>query len=176
MFISGCSTPAHYVDSKGTGTIVSLNKINIQDFYQAADDMVADILTSGVLDRAPSQPAIMAISSFKNATTNNFEMSLLTKKVSTALLRTGKVVTLSDDALAASQNEKDIFMGKTAATRSEPYYTLSGKIIEDKANAGSLKQTSYIFQLTLTTVKDRLGVWEGEKTITKQGKQSSVGW
>ncbi|WP_043582508.1 membrane protein [Geminisphaera colitermitum] len=177
LFISGCaSTPAHYVDSTGPDTIVSLNKINIQDFYQAADDMVADILASGVLERAPQQPAIMAISSFKNATSNNFEMSLLTKKVSAALLKTGKVVTISNDPGAAAQNEKEIFMGRTGATRSDPYYTLSGKIIEERASDGSLKQTTYVFQLTLTTVKDRLGVWEGEKSITKQGKRASVGW
>ncbi len=176
LFFSGCSTPAKYVDSKGPGTVVSLNKINIQDFYQAADDLVADILASGVLERAPSQPAVMRVSSFTNKTTNNFEMSLLTKKVSVALLNTGKVVTMSEDRLAVDQNAKDRFMGKDGAVQTEPYYTLSGKIIEDRASAGRTNQTSYIFQLTLTTVKDSLGVWEGEKTITKQGRRASVGW
>jgi PBP1b-binding outer membrane lipoprotein LpoB len=32
------------------------------------------------------------------------------------------------------------------------------------------------FQLSLTTVKDGLAVWEEEKQITKQGTRSSVGW
>jgi uncharacterized protein (TIGR02722 family) len=176
LFLAGCSTPAHYVDSKGSGTVVSLNKINIQDFYQAADDLVADLLASSVLERAPSQPTIMRVSKVVNNTQNNFDMSLLTEKISIALTNTGKVVTMSEDQMAVDQNAKDRFMGRTGAVQSEPYYTLSGKIIEDRASAGRTNQTTYVFQLTLTTVKDRLGVWKSEKSIAKQARRASVGW
>ena len=65
--------------------------------------------------------------------------------------------------------------GQTQVTRL-PYYTLSGKLLEDRAQAGKVKQVTYTFQLSLTTVKDGLAVWEEEKQITKQGTRSSVGW
>lgn len=175
LFAGGCATTsAHYIDSTGANTVVSLNKINIQDFYQASDDMVADILGSGVLERAPSQPAIMKVTAFKNATTTNFEMSMLTQKVTASLMRTGKVSVVSEDQATNAYAGKQAFVsGKTIKG---PYYTLSGKIIEDRASAGSIRQTSYIFQLNLATINDGLNVWQGEKTITKQGSKASVGW
>ncbi|MDR2675082.1 MAG: penicillin-binding protein activator LpoB [Opitutaceae bacterium] len=176
LLMSGCSTPAHYVDSKGPATLVSLNQINIQDFYQAADDLVAGILASGVLERAPAQPAVLLVSRIINNTQTNFDMSLLSEKVSGALLNTGKIVVLNDtDAKAESQRQMNEFLGKGAA-RPKPYYSLSGKIIEDKASAGRTKQTSYVFQLSLTLVDDGIQAWKGEKTITKQGTRSAIGW
>jgi hypothetical protein len=57
-----------------------------------------------------------------------------------------------------------------------PDYTLSGKILEVRAPAGSTRQTSYVFQLSLTEVKTGLSVWEEEKQITKQGKRNAVGF
>jgi hypothetical protein len=56
-----------------------------------------------------------------------------------------------------------------------PDYTLSGKIIEDRTAAGRTKQTSYIFQLSLSS-RDGIAVWEDERTIVKQGKRASVGF
>ncbi|EIP99549.1 collagen-binding surface adhesin SpaP (antigen I/II family) [Opitutaceae bacterium TAV1] len=180
---AGCSNNAHYVDSKGPDTIVSLNQINIQDFNQAADDLVADILVSGVLERAPTQPAVMAISRITNGTSNNFDMDSLTKKIRTSLLRSGKVITTTtlayggaEDPLAKELAQQNQFLAGDKQQSPKPYYTLSGKIIEDKAKASGVNQVTYSFQLTLTTVQDGLGVWEGEKQITKQGKRASVGW
>jgi PBP1b-binding outer membrane lipoprotein LpoB len=57
-----------------------------------------------------------------------------------------------------------------------PDYTLSGKILENRASAEGIQQASYIFQLSLTEVKTGLAVWEEEKTITKQGSKGSVGF
>ena len=64
FLVTGCETTsneAKYVDSKGKDTVVSLDQINIQDWNQAAEQMVASLITSGVLERAPMQPSIMAI-------------------------------------------------------------------------------------------------------------------
>lgn len=177
LLLAGCSTPAQYVDSKGPATIVSLDKINIQDFTLAADDLVADLLASGVVERAPSQPAVMAVSRVINNTKNNFDMGLLTEKISASLMRTGKITTISTDQMAKDHADKERFLsGSTTSSVPTPYYTLSGKIIDDTARAGNINQTTYIFQLTLTTVKDNLSAWKGEKQITKQGKRATVGW
>lgn len=187
LFLTGCSTApknATYVDSKGTDTIVSLNQINIQDWNQAADDLVADLLASGVLERAPEQPAVMAISRIVNNTQNQVDTDSLTKKIRIALMQTGKVLTTTtmgyggkiDDPLAAEAAQMQAFTSGQKQQVRLPYYTLSGKLLQDNARAGDTRQVTYTFQLSLTTVKDGLGVWEGEKQITKQGKRANVGW
>jgi len=176
---SGCASPknATYVDPKGTDTIVSLNKINIQDWNQAADLLVADLMASGVLERAPEQPAVLAISRITNKTSNQVDINSLTKKIRVALMQSGKVLTTSlisydgvEDPLAKELGAQQ------GATTPKPYYTLSGLLLEDKASAGKINQITYTFQLSLTTVKDGLAVWESEQQITKMGKQSTVGW
>ncbi|NBP89827.1 MAG: hypothetical protein EBU50_01150 [Opitutae bacterium] len=49
-------------------------------------------------------------------------------------------------------------------------------MLENRASARGVQQTSYIFQLSLTEVKTGLAVWEEEKTITKQGSRNSIGF
>lgn len=186
ILIAGCqSTPnAKYVDSRGTETIVSLNQINIQDWNQAADNLVADLLSSGVLDRAPQLPAVMAISRIVNNTQQQIDTDSLTKKIRIALNQTGKVVTTTtmghggriDDPTAAEAAQMQAFMAGEKHQTTLPYYTLSGKLLQDNARAGTTRQVTYTFQLSLTTVRDGLAVWEGEELITKQGRRANVGW
>ena len=187
LFISGCDTAsneAKYIPSNGTGNIVSLDQFNIQDWNQAAEQMVASLLTSGALEKAPQQPAVMAISRIINNTQQQIDTDSLTKKIRVALSQSGKVVTTTTMGLGGSAEDP---MAKEAAQMNAmlngekqktilPYYTLSGKLIEDRARAGSTRQVTYTFQLSLTTVKDGLAVWEDEKQITKQGKKPSVGF
>ena len=181
---SGCNSKSVYVDPKGTDTIVTLDQINIQDWNNAADSLVADLLASGVLERAPEQPAIMAISRIINNTQQQVDTDSLTKKIRIALSQTGKVVTTTtmgfagkiDDPLAAETAKLQAFKEGRKHETKLPYYTLSGKLLQDNAKAGRTRQVTYTFQLSLTTVKDGLAVWEGEKQITKQGKKARVGW
>ncbi len=39
-----------------------------------------------------------------------------------------------------------------------------------------MKQTTYIFMMTLTRVGSGTSIWEDEEPITKQGEKDSVGW
>jgi len=185
-FLSGCATQnnAKYVDSQGPNTIVSLSQINIQDWNNASEKLVASLLASGVLERAPELPAVMAISRIRNNTQQQVDTDSLTKKIRIALNQTGKVVTTTtmgpdgrvEDAMAADAGAMGAFMAGEKQVTKLPYYTLSGKLLEDRASVGSTKQVTYTFQLSLTTVKDGLALWEGEELITKQGQRSSVGW
>jgi uncharacterized protein (TIGR02722 family) len=185
LVATGCaSKDARYVDSQGPQTIVSLNQINIQDWNNAADKLVASLLASNVLDRAPNLPAVMAVSRIRNNTQQQVDTDSLTKKIRIALNQTGKVVTTTtlgpdgkvEDAMAADVGAMNAFMSGEKQKTTLPYYTLSGKLLEDRASAGSTRQVTYTFQLSLTTVKDGLAVWEGEELITKQGQRASVGW
>jgi hypothetical protein len=103
------------------------------------------------------------------------------KKIRIALNRTGKVQTSTtmglggpEDPLAADQQKAQEFFGDQKHTRL-PDYTLSGKIIEVRDQAGSVHQASYVFQLSLSSASG-VAVWEEEKTIIKQGKQATVGF
>lgn len=182
---SGCGSNAQYVDTQGTQTIVSLDQINIQDWSNAADQMVASLLTSGVLDNAPSQPAIMAVTGVTNNTSTVVDTALLTKNIRVALTQSGKVLTTTtyglqgtavEDPLARQTMELYKLQNNDASSMPLPYYTLSGKLLENRAQSGRTRQVTYTFQLTLTQINTGLAVWEEVVNITKQGTRPSVGW
>lgn len=181
LVLAGCGG-AKYVDSTGPETIVSTDQIDIQDWSIAADALVASLLRSGVLERAPQQPSVMAISRIVNNTTEQVDTDLLTRKIRIALNQSGRVLTTTtvgyrdtlEDPLAAEQSARAGVPDDQG--RPIPFYTLSGRLIESRSTAGKVRQVTYSFQLALTEVRTGLAVWEGEEQITKQGKKSSVGW
>ena len=182
VFVTGCGTNAHYVEAGGRESIVSIGKINSQDFIQAANSATAELLASGVLDRVKTPPAVLAMSLIKNNTGQQIDTDLLTKKIRVALLQSGKAVTTTtfglggsaEDPLAKSVQQQQDFMNDQKNTRL-PDFTLSGKIIENTAKSDNVRQSTFSFQLSLTD-RQGLAVWEGEKEISKQGSQSSVGF
>ena len=127
---------------------------------------------------------MIAISGVRNDTSGNFDTDQLTKKIRIAILNSGKAeisTTVAaggraEDALARELKQQDDFAAGRDTLPKVPEYTLSGKILEDRASAGDVKQTSYTFMLTLTRVGSGTSIWEEEKTITKQGEKDSVGW
>jgi len=187
VLIAGCASPqATYVDSSGPRTITTVGNINIQDYANAADTMVNSliegVINSGKLESVGGQPAMLAISRIANNTSQHVDTDLLVKKIRVALNRTGKVQTTTtiglggqaEDPLAQGIKQQTEFLQDKKNTRL-PDYSLSGKIIEQRERAGDVRQSSFIFQLSLTS-KDGIAVWEDEKTITKQGKRSTVGF
>ena len=179
----GCATRAHYIQTGGRESIVSVNSINIQDFIQAADAATSDLLASGALDKVSTPPAVLAISRIVNNTGQQIDTDLLTKKIRVALLQSGKALTTTtftiggpaEDPMAqALQQQNDAQLNQR--TGRTPNFTLSGKIIQTSVKDGSTSQSTYSFQLSLTDPNSGLAVWEGEKEITKQGGRGSVGF
>ena len=181
LVIGGCATNAHYVETGGRESVVSVNQINIQDYIQAANAAVNDLLASGALDRVPNPPAVLAISRIVNNTGQQIDTDLLVKKIRVAVLNSGKAQTTTtmglggtaEDPMAKGLQQENEFMNDQKTTR-KPDFTLSGKIIETTARAGSTRQSTYSFQLSLTDARTGLAVWEGEKEITKQGTRPAV--
>jgi uncharacterized protein (TIGR02722 family) len=180
-----CGPQATYKDSRGNDLVVSLDQPNIQDFNQAADNLVQSMMVSGVLERAPRQPAVMGISRVVNDTSTAFDTDQLVKKIRVALLQTGKIeVTTTiglggkpEDPMAKGvQDMKDFESGQSNRMPDLPDYTLTSKILENRASAGDTRQVSYIFQMSLTDTRSGRAVWEGEETITKQGRKNAVGF
>src|SRR5882724_9941084 len=179
----GCATNAHYVQTGGNQSVVTIGQINIQDYIQAANDMTGKLLASGALDRVANPPAVLAISRIVNNTGQQIDTDLLTKKIRVAVLDSGKALTTTtmglggtaEDPMAKGLQQENEFKNDTKATRT-PDFTLSGKIIELGARVSNTRQSTYSFQLSLTDSKTGLAMWEGEKEITKQGTRSSVGF
>ena len=182
LLFTGCATDSHYVETGGRQSVVNVGQINIQDYIQAANSAVQELLAAGALDRVSNPPAVLAMSRIVNNTGQQIDTDLLTKKIRVALLQSGKAVTTTtyglggkaEDPLAKGMQQENEFLNDQKATRI-PDFSLSGKIIETTARAGSTRQSTYSFQLALTD-KQGLAVWEGEKEITKQGSRSSVGF
>jgi len=183
LLVGGCATPAHYIQTGGRESLVNVNQINIQDFIQAANDATSDLLASGALDKVANPPAVLAISRIVNNTGQQIDTDLLTKKIRVALLNSGKAQTTTtmglggtaEDPMAKGLQQENEFMNDQKTTR-KPDFTLSGKIIQTIARAGSTRQATYSFQLSLTDARTGLAVWEGEKEITKQGARPAVGF
>jgi uncharacterized protein (TIGR02722 family) len=187
LLLAGCGSPPNsvqYVDPNGPRTIVSLNQIDIQDFNSAAATMTQSLLNSGVLEKAPSQPAVMAISRITNDTGQQFDTDNLIKNIRVALNNSGKVVTTTttglggkaEDPLARDAGNMQAFMQGQQAPSRIPFFSLSGKILVSTAKAGDIYQRTYTFQLSLTEISSGNAVWEDQKQITKQGKQPAVGF
>lgn len=187
VLLGGCaSNQATYVDPAGTRTLSNVGEINVQDWNMASESMINSLISkhinSGNLKGSgPDGRAVLAISRIVNNTSIQIDTDILVKKIRVALLGTGKVVADitaglggPEDPLAAEAKREAQFLG-TQKVAARPDYTLSGKIIENRTRQGNKSESTYVFQMALAT-RDGLAVWEEEKTITKQGKRSAVGW
>ena len=183
--LSGCASGGtRHVESGGSRTVLNVNEMNVHDWNMPADTMINSLIakminTGRLVSSRPGQPAILAISRIANNTGRQIDTDLLIKKIRIALNDTGKVVTDTTVNLDPNQIEDPLAeqakaSGQVPATRYADY-TLSGKIIESATRAGNVRESSYAFQLSLTS-RDGLAVWEEEEVITKQGKRSSVGF
>ena len=92
VFISGCASDAHYVETGGRQNIVTVRGINIQDYIQAANAAVQDLLQNGALDKVSKPPAVLVLSRIVNNTSQQIDTDLLTQKIRIALLNSGKDV------------------------------------------------------------------------------------
>jgi penicillin-binding protein activator len=177
---TGCqSAQVRTVDSKGPQALNTAG-INSQDWANAADQLVGSLLSSGALDRAPAQPAILAIDRILNNTQLNVDTDLLIKKIRVALTQTGKIALtntmgLGERAVVASEAaEMDEMVTGKKAKMIAPHYTLYAKLIQQTDRINGVTQNTYTFQMSLNDVKSGLTVWEEEREIAKQSKKSSV--
>lgn len=186
LFIAGCAGKTRYVDPQRGSLVVSLGKINIQDFANAAQSLtqslIEQVIAQGHLQRsAPNKPAILAISKIVNNTAQHVDTDLLIKKMRVELNQTGEVLTTTtlayggaEDPLAEQTQQYREFTGEIQGTIL-PDYTLTAKIIEDYARENRTRQMSYTFQMSLTN-KDGLAIWEDEVVIVKSGTKSAISW
>lgn len=170
--LSGCAGSPARVITDDRDRITTVDRIDINDWANAAGDLIGKLNTSGALERSAVKPAPIQVSQIINSTASNIDTDLLMNKILTELNRTGKASAFTKDRGAREESEYQKFMKN--AKEIVPAFVLSGKIIQDKTRAGSIRESSFVFQLVLTDASTGLNAWQDEKIITKQGDKPSV--
>ena len=76
--VSGCSSDAaRRIEAGGPRSLVSVNKINMADWNEAAASLVNDMLSSGCLDSFKPKPVKMAVGRIVNRTSKAIEKDIL---------------------------------------------------------------------------------------------------
>ncbi|MDA0295978.1 MAG: hypothetical protein O3A19_05805 [Planctomycetota bacterium] len=169
--ISGCNQPARVV-TDDRDKIVSIDQIDVQDWSNAADQVLQQLFASGALETAPMKPARIEVTRVVNDTAQRIDTDLLTQKIKIALTQSGKVVFASSDTRANEVADYRDFKAGDDAPRL-PFFVINGKILEIRSSAGSTKQSSFVFQLNLVNTVESIDAWSGEAEVTKQGTRNA---
>ena len=180
----GRNADARYVEDSSEKGLVNLEKINSQDFTRAANKLLQDLFTTGALAKAPDQPAILHVGEVRNDTQTYFDTDLLLQAMKRDLLASNRVRISTTEGLGGKASDKyakevrakleagDPF----AVIQPRPFFSLSGKIIEETSRVDKVTQKDFYFLMTLTEIDTGTGVWFGRELISKQGRRGSIGF
>ena len=127
LAVSGCSSDsARRIEAGGARSLLSVNKINMADWNEAASSLVNDMLASGCLDSFKQKPVKMAVGRIVNRTSRSIETDLLTRQITIALNNSGKVRVAATDAFSKEQEKYEAFMNDKKV--SLPKLVMTGKI------------------------------------------------
>ena len=183
LLLPACTSPNKRLDTNTRQRIVTTTDLDVDDAIRAADVLTESMIGSRVFAGSTSRAdaPLIEVSTFINNTSTQIDPDVVLKKIRTELTNSGlaRVFTpRGQDTLAADQSARERFRSGAESDRSQnlrPDYTLSFKIIDDRARAGKIRELTYTFQMSLTD-PDRIAAWEGEEIITKQGSKATVGW
>ncbi len=179
--LAGGCQPARYIDTGGTESIVSVGQVDIQDVRKAASGMLQSLLATGVLEKSEHQPARLLIGSIVNDTSSQFDVGEVVYRMREELVNSGQAQvdttygSSPEDKTAQDVAKRRAFTGQGASETGEPDFSLTGRITQMKASAGSMRQTTYTFRLTLTDLSTGREVWTKTVDMTKQGTKNAVG-
>lgn len=174
LLSTACETPNQRLDTNTRQRIVTTSGLDVDDAVRAANVMTESMLQSRVFAR--SEAPLIEVSTFINNTETQIDPDSVLKKIRVELTNSGLARVLTPrghDTLAARQSAGGDY---AAHQELKPDYTLSFKIIDDRAKAGNIRELTYTFQMSLTEADTRIAAWEGEEIITKQGSKATVGW
>lgn len=157
--------------------------IEYRDFAKAANYMVKDMVESGSVTKPNGGRYVLAISRITNDTMQRIDTDMLTKKIRSQLLKSGKVVVTT--AIGLNEPEDPMVMKARKLRKSKevnqsnvakkgsivaPDLSLSGKIIQRNLKLDWGKErVEYLIQLSLTDLNTGLALWEDERPIIKEG-------
>ena len=171
-------------DADEVNAMQHVMELEYRDWTSTAEKMTESMIESGAL-KAEQKPVI-AMGDIINDTAQRFDTDILTKKIRTTLLKSGKAQIATNFSGSDTNSEKvraqrdnaeydQSTIAKTG-TLIAPNMSLSGKMLQRnlKLESGWFSsvdtRVEYYLQLTLTDLKTGLSVWEDERPIVKEGK------
>nr|MBQ0091065.1 penicillin-binding protein activator LpoB [Candidatus Enterousia merdequi] len=158
-------------------------ELEYRDWTNTAENMTKSLIASGALDK--TQKPIIAMGDMINDTTQRFDTDVLTKKIRTTLLKSGKAQISTNfngedtnsNKVRTLRDNKEYAQDTIATTGTliAPNMSLSGKMLQRnlKLESGWFSsvdtRVEYYLQMTLTDLKSGLSVWEDEQPIIKEG-------
>ncbi|MBR3147843.1 MAG: penicillin-binding protein activator LpoB [Alphaproteobacteria bacterium] len=173
-------------DTDEVNAMQQVMELEYRDWTATAEKMTESMISSGALKAEPKP--VIAIANIKNDTMQRFDPDILTKKIRTTLLKSGKAQVATnfsgEDTTSnkvRSERTNDEYNQSTIAQKGTliaPNMSLSGKMLQRnlKLESGWFSsvdtRVEYYLQLTLTDLKTGLSVWEDERPIIKEGKDA----
>ncbi len=183
LLAAGCATTPNVTRVEAGGpTAVTTMGVNVQDFKNAAGQMVSTLLNSGALDKVSGRKAVILVGKIVNDSGEMFDTDQITFKITTDLMNSGKTQTTTtfgknaQDKIAGGVADERRFLQDDKGQGLLPDFSLSGKILRTDARAGRTREVSYTFQLYLTDTASGLAVWQNETVVSKQGTRPGVGF
>ncbi len=173
-FTAGCGQSARVVTSD-TDLITTVDQIDPQDWKNAVAQMASSVAQSPALLNLNRTPAHLKVSRITNSTRQHLDPDLLTFDLVNALRDTGKIVAVVEDQAAKEYSAQQRFLDDQPVSNT-PDFTLSGKIIELNARADRLRQSTFVFQVSLNDIRSGTQVWAKQVNISKQGTRPGVGF
>jgi len=183
LTLSACKTQPYLVDTDNDSTKI-VAALDYRDFEKAANTMVADMLSSGALNKKDGSRYVMIVGRITNDTMQRIDTAQLSKKIRVQLMQSGKVAMTAiseDDNInqvrkmrsSAEVNQATVAkQGKILA----PELSLSGSITQRDIKAGSDKRIEYVFSLSVVDLESGLTFWEGEVPVIKMTDKDEVIW
>ncbi|MEI6421659.1 MAG: penicillin-binding protein activator LpoB [Lentisphaerota bacterium] len=190
LIVCGCGSDPARIDAAGTSGLITTDEINFKDWQMAAEKCVNSLLESGTLVRPDGRKSVVMVSTVKNSTTQHIDVQILTQKITSAILRSGKAITTTAVSGAGATDkatkqvrdlqDDEMFNQKTVkkmGTAVAPDYSLAGEITQMKTAEGRMRESYFYFHMTLTDLETGLAVWESQDIeIAKQSKKALMGF
>jgi len=153
MLLSGCATSKTIITP--TGDTLTSDKLDVKDFSKMAEELVASMIESAVLDNTKNHPAIIVVGNFINTTSVPIDQTL-SSKIVVALNRSKKAIVDSTGI-----NSWDFVL--TGSIDSAPPVRVKNKT-----------EKIYTLRLKLTDTRG-LEMWNEAKEVSKTTTRPGVG-
>ena len=148
---TGRNADARYIEDSSEKGLVNSEKLNSQNFTRAANKLLQDLFTIGALAKSPDQPAILHIGEVGNDIQTYFDTDLFLQTMKRDLLASNRVRISTTEGLCSKASDKyakevsakleagDPF----AVIQPRPFFSLSGKIIEETSRVDKVTQKDF---------------------------------
>lgn len=187
--LAGCSgtTVVDLDNEKEVAAMQDVMELEYRDWTKTAENMTKSMMASGAFTRVKNP--VIAMGPIKNDTMQRFDTDILTKKIRTTLLKSGRAQVTTGFQNNAPAEDGTTYAVRDVRNNSEydqstvvapgtlvaPNMSLSGKMLQRnlKLKSGWFSsvdtRVEYYLQLTLSDVKTGLALWEDEQPIIKEG-------